>query len=172
MKKGFTLIELVIVIGILAILAVVAILVLNPAQMLAQARDSQRVSDLGSIKSAVALYLANTSGTPAVAAGPRATFATTCAFGTSCIIATSSIDGTGWVAVDLANTNGGSPLSALPLDPVNSATLQYAYKGDATNLTFELDGVLESTKYIPMMSTDGGDNNSYYEVGTDSGLNL
>ena len=35
MKKGFTLIELVIVIGILAILATVVVLVLNPAQLLA-----------------------------------------------------------------------------------------------------------------------------------------
>ena len=171
MKKGFTLIELVIVIGILAILATVAILVLNPAQMLAQARDSQRVSDLGSVKSAVALYLATASGTPAVVAGPRATFATACAF-TTCTIATSSIDGTGWVAVNLTNTSGGSPLSALPLDPTNSATLQYAYKGDATNLTIEIDAVLESTKYIPMMSTDGGNNNSYYETGTDPSLDL
>ena len=60
-KRGFTLIELVIVIAILAILAAVVILSINPAQLLAQARDSQRLSDLTSIKAAIALYLATAS---------------------------------------------------------------------------------------------------------------
>lgn len=58
MKKGFTLIELLIVIGILAILATTVVLVLNPAQILAESRDTQRVSDLGTVNSALGLYLA------------------------------------------------------------------------------------------------------------------
>ena len=41
-RSGFTLIELLVVIAIIAILAVVVILTLNPAQLLAQARDSTR----------------------------------------------------------------------------------------------------------------------------------
>lgn len=39
-RKGFTLIELLIVIGILAVLATAVIMVLNPAELLKQARDS------------------------------------------------------------------------------------------------------------------------------------
>lgn len=175
MKKGFTLIELVIVIGILAILATVVVLVLNPAQLLAQARDSQRVSDLGSVKSAIALYLA-TASSPAVGAGPKSTFTATCAFGTCTVPASSSIplvDGNGWVVINLTGTSGGSALSALPIDPLNNSTSsQYAYAGDATNLTFELDARLESAKYQPLMATDGGNDASYYEIGTDPGLNL
>lgn len=58
MKKGFTLIELLIVIGILAILATTVVLVLNPAQILAETRDTQRISDLGTVNSAIGLYLA------------------------------------------------------------------------------------------------------------------
>ena len=55
-QKGFTLIELLIVIAIIAILAVVVVLTLNPAELLRQARDSNRISDFATIKSALALY--------------------------------------------------------------------------------------------------------------------
>ena len=188
MKRGFTLVELLIVIGILAILAVVVVLVLNPAQLLAQARDSQRISDLGSIKSAIGLYLA-TATSPSIAASTTCTI-TSCfsPFATSTLTVTSStvVTGGGWVAVDLTGTTGGSPLSALPLYPTNSTTYYYAFKGDSTNKTFELNGRLESTKYRDMMKTDGGNQNScttytenndtpngcFYEIGTDPGLDL
>jgi len=178
MKKGFTLIELVIVIGILAILAAAVVLVLNPAQLLAQARDSQRLSDLGSVKSAIALYLA-TADSPAVSVGPRSTAVAACAF-TTCTVPSATdllkVTGAGWVAVDISGTSGGSSLSSLPIDPINgtcgTATCQYAYKGNVSNKTFELDAVLESTKYAGLMANDkdGGDNASYYEIGT--ALNL
>ncbi len=59
MKKGFTLIELLIVIGIVAILAVVTILVLNPAELLRQARDAVRVDDLDTLNRAINLYIVN-----------------------------------------------------------------------------------------------------------------
>ncbi len=182
MRRGFTLIELLIVIGILAILATAVILVLNPVQILAQARDAQRLSDLGSVKSAIGLYL-STASTTSVDAGPYSTVNTTCSFGvgTCTVTASTKIDGTGWVRVDLTGTSGGSSLSALPLDPLQTATYQYAYKGDTTNKTFELDGRLESTKYRDQMVNDGGDKNTcatyiestcYYEIGTDPGLDL
>ncbi len=58
-KRGFTLIELLIVIGIVAILAVVTILVLNPAELLRQARDAVRVDDLDTLNRALNLYIVN-----------------------------------------------------------------------------------------------------------------
>lgn len=70
-NKGFTLLELLIVIGILAILATVIIVAINPAELLRRARDSQRISDLSSITSAIAFYLAEAS-TP-VLSGPTST---------------------------------------------------------------------------------------------------
>ncbi len=183
MKRGFTLIELLIVIGILAILATVVILFLNPTQFLSQARDAQRLSDLGSVKSAIALYL-STASTTAIDVGPYSTVSSTCGFGAlACTVTTSTkVDGTGWVRVDLTGTSGGSSLSAFPLDPLQISTYQYAYKGDAVNKTFELDGRLESIKYRDMMGSDGGNQNTcpstytentcYYEIGTDPGLDL
>ncbi|MCX6788427.1 MAG: type II secretion system protein, partial [Candidatus Jorgensenbacteria bacterium] len=55
-KLGFTLVELLIVIAILAILAVAVVLVLNPAQLLKQGRDSTRLSDMAALNSALALF--------------------------------------------------------------------------------------------------------------------
>lgn len=54
--KGFTLLELLIVITILAILAVIIIFVLNPAETLRKSRDVQRMSDLATIKNSISLY--------------------------------------------------------------------------------------------------------------------
>ena len=68
-KKGFTLIELLVVIAIIAILAVVVVLTLNPAEMMRRARDSNRASDLGMIKTAISLYLSDVSTTNMGTAG-------------------------------------------------------------------------------------------------------
>lgn len=176
MKKGFTLIELLIVIGILAILATTVVLVLNPAQLLAQARDSQRISDLSSVKSAIALYL-TTVTSPTLGEEARATFSTTCwytcAGAATCVInATTTVAGAGWVGVDLTGTSGGSPLSSLPMDPTGDATYQYTYDGNNTAKTFELNGNLESTKYVGLEGTDGGNCATAYEVGSEPGLDL
>ncbi len=68
-KKGFTLIELLIVIAIIAILSIVVVLTLNPAEMLRRSRDSNRVSDLSVIRTAIGLYLADVSTTAMGTAG-------------------------------------------------------------------------------------------------------
>ena len=61
-RKAFTLIELLVVIAIIAVLSVVVILSLNPAELLRQSRDSNRISDMATLKSALSLYLADVAG--------------------------------------------------------------------------------------------------------------
>ncbi len=61
--KGFTLIELLVVIAIIAVLSVVVILTLNPAELLKQARDSNRISNFGTLKTAISLWIADVSST-------------------------------------------------------------------------------------------------------------
>src|ERR1700719_2922177 len=60
-KKGFTLIELLVVIAIIAILSVVVVLTLNPAELLRQSRDSNRLSDLDTLNHALSIYNADQS---------------------------------------------------------------------------------------------------------------
>ncbi|MCL5006914.1 MAG: prepilin-type N-terminal cleavage/methylation domain-containing protein, partial [Patescibacteria group bacterium] len=53
----FTLIELLISIAVIGILAAVVVVVLNPAQLLAESRDSRRIQDLGNLNNAIGMYL-------------------------------------------------------------------------------------------------------------------
>lgn len=199
-KKGFTLIELLIVIAIIAILAVIVVLTLNPAELLRQSRDSNRVSDFATLKSAISLYvvdnaipnLASTTlgygacylsttqgnGTTTAKCG---VFTNTYPSGNS---STTSVlyrknDSTGWLPVNFSQLSYGSPLSVLPVDPTNNANYYYAYAATTTasGYYFELDAFMESKKYNAsgtndVVSTDGGDNNAAYEVGSQPKLNL
>lgn len=61
-KGGFTLIEILVVIGIIAILAAVVLIAINPARQFAQANDSQRVSNVNAILNAVGQFMADHKG--------------------------------------------------------------------------------------------------------------
>jgi prepilin-type N-terminal cleavage/methylation domain-containing protein len=61
-KEGFTLIEVLIVIGIIAVLAGVTLVAINPARQFAQARNSQRVSNIYSILNAIGQRIVDNKG--------------------------------------------------------------------------------------------------------------
>lgn len=195
--KGFTLLELLIVIAIIAILATILVIVINPAESLRRARDVQRMSDLSTLKTSIALYLTlnpsaslgQCSPTPGTAptmvyyslasnASNDTTVAGAASANTRYVAAADAgkIDGNGWIAIDFATgITGGSPISNLPVDPVNtranagSATasdLTYRYACAASPTTFELNATLESAEFATKHGTDGGNNSSIYEVGT------
>ncbi|EKD23788.1 MAG: hypothetical protein ACD_81C00184G0011 [uncultured bacterium] len=182
-QKGFTLLELLIVIAILAVLATVAVLVINPVEYLRQARDSQRIGDLGAVKGAIDLYLTTATSTDLTVgvtgnaarcmvgvASPFAMNAGVCVQNT-----TRLTDGTGWVLVNLGLTTAGSPLTTLPVDPTNSATYFYAYAANETANTYELNAKLESAKFMTdqdIDGTDGGNQAAWYEIGNEPGLDL
>ena len=183
-EKGFTLIELLVVLALVAILSVVVILTLNPAELLKQARDSNRTSDLSTLKSAISLYMADvnnptigTSGQCITSASAASATANCGAFASSSLTASSTqagvrnINGTGWIPVNFSAISSGAPIGQLPVDPVNSATYYYAYGVTGTNQLFEIASKMESTKYnlgggSDVTNTDGGNQPSWYEAGT------
>ena len=186
--RGFTLIELLVVIAILAVLAVAVVVVLNPAELIKQARDTTRISDLAALNSAIALYLADYAS-PAIGTVAYCTSGSTGKGGGTCATTTSTVvTGAGWVTIIFTNISSGSPLARLPMDPNNGSTncgadaaaCFYEYMpGGNTLLTYELDASMESVKYasgggsdVESNTKDGGSNNDAYEIGSDPGLDL
>ncbi|PIR93804.1 hypothetical protein COT97_04590 [Candidatus Falkowbacteria bacterium CG10_big_fil_rev_8_21_14_0_10_39_11] len=62
-QKGFTLLEVLLVVAIIAILASIVILALNPAKQLAETRNSQRWVDINTILNASYQYALDNNGT-------------------------------------------------------------------------------------------------------------
>lgn len=61
-SKGFTLIEILVVIGIIGILATVVLVAVNPSRQFKQARDSQRVANVNTILNALGQNIADHQG--------------------------------------------------------------------------------------------------------------
>lgn len=59
---GFTLIEILVVIGIIAVLAAIVIVAINPARQFAQARNTQRESNINTVLNAIGQNLADNKG--------------------------------------------------------------------------------------------------------------
>jgi prepilin-type N-terminal cleavage/methylation domain-containing protein len=107
-QKGFTLIEILVVIGIIAILAAVVLIAINPARQFAQARNSQRVSNVNAILNAVGQDMADNKGI------------FTCSGSAYTIASTSTVIKNGATGADLAPCIIPTYISSMPFDPKNA----------------------------------------------------
>jgi hypothetical protein len=146
---------------------VTVVITINPGQLLAQARDSNRLSDVNTIDTAINLSrvdsIALGSSTITYISIPDMTATSTAGdqcqglnlpplpspytYHCSASSTYRKVDGTGWIPINFTQMSSGAPFSQIPIDPVNqtSSNLFYTYTTDGS--TYEVTGILESQKY-------------------------
>lgn len=183
--RAFTLVELLIVIAILAILAAAVVIVINPGELMAQAKDSERATEIKSIGKAIDLFILDNSSTSlgspntvyisipsATAPNCDAANLSPLPAGWSYRCASSAnlrnIDGTGWIPINFSLIKSGSPLSSLPVDPVNDVSLfkYYSFTIDSSGFKYKIQSGIESVRYAANAGSDGGIDPSSIELGT------
>ena len=115
-KKGFTLLEVLLVIGIIAILAAIVIIAINPNRQLAQSRNAQRQSDVNTVLNAVYQYAIDNTGT--IPSAITTTQTEICNTGATC---------TGLIDLSVL-TNGETYLVSMPQDPTGATTNGAGYE--------------------------------------------
>lgn len=160
--RGFTLVELLVVIAIVAILAAVVVLIINPLELTQRGRDAARLTDLANLQQAINVGAQESTGSGSnILCSGGTTPCTEDSNSTSVTVRKS--DGTGWVKVDLSSQKSVS-VPTLPADPINNTDYHYTYYSDGTD--WEINAVLESNQQKSKMTTDGGNNDNVYEVGS------
>ena len=188
-NKGFTLIELMVVVAVLAVLVNAVILVINPGEIIKQGRDSARLSALTSLSGVINFMQADVGD---FSMGEKNTVyvslpdpAATSSAGTDCgsfqlpllpadwkyhcatRMTHQNTDGTGWIPIDFSNFSSGSPLLKLPVDPLNDASsgnyYTYVFGQDRK---WKFSSVMESGRYISQEATDNGLDPASYEFGS------
>ncbi|MDD2870984.1 MAG: prepilin-type N-terminal cleavage/methylation domain-containing protein [Candidatus Gracilibacteria bacterium] len=123
--NGFTLVELIVVITILAILGTIAFISLQGYST--QARDSSRISDISSIKTSLELFQLDAGKYPNPTSGVDITYS-------GAIVWNQGIFGeTVYANVD--------KLDKIPLDPLTNS--KYTYSVTQTKNEYELGGIIE-----------------------------
>ncbi len=159
LEKGMTLIEILIVIGIISVLSVVLITAINPVESGRKSRDAKRISDLSTIKRAIDMALADKQK----------------------LAITSSIEIT---STNIGGLDISKYLPAIPKDPsrnsgnnvrvliLNSGNCESGSSNGPMLYEFVSDGDFytirtrfESLSNCDLLKNDGNQNN-YYELGT------
>ena len=156
-QKGFTLVEILIVVALIAILAVIALITINPAEAQKRARDAQRLKEMGVMQGIVEQYITDNIGTisamSAVSTG-----------------GTNGCTTAGWAGLNLckyANTISQDPVNrsgeyTLTDGVVTTGTIGYQIQIDS-NLRYRICSRMESAANAAKLTSDGIANN-YFEV--------
>ncbi|MDD2823312.1 MAG: prepilin-type N-terminal cleavage/methylation domain-containing protein [Candidatus Daviesbacteria bacterium] len=169
--RGFTLVELLVVIAIIAILAAVVVLIINPLELTRRTRDASRLTDLANIQQAINVALQE--GTAAGQASPA------CNSGTPDVTCTDNsiipagnttkrlTNGGGWVSINFAGQSNVT-VPTLPVDPTNTTPLHYTYCGSGTHwkIMTHLESEQQTTAPNDRRANDGGTDPLSYEVGS------
>ncbi len=116
-QKGFTLIEILLVVAAIAILAGIVILAINPNKQLGDTRNAQRRADVNTILNAMYQYAIDNNGSlPAIPTG-------SCSLVAANQVCKAGATGTCSTGVSLAVLTASEKyLTAIPTDPTVSST--------------------------------------------------
>lgn len=181
-KKAFTLVELLIVIGIIGLLAVTVLVTLNPAEAQKKTRDTKRLKDVQTLQTIVEqLQSDGAIPVPMPAQWYAAAGASSNQTGVGAATTTSNADQTcatpNWLQVNVCNYT-----RTVPVDPSNGRTAQcvgcpvagaamnYGFRVRALNSTdYEIRVRFESTANTAKVTSDGGDDADFFEVFNSTG---
>jgi prepilin-type N-terminal cleavage/methylation domain-containing protein len=139
-RQGFTLIEILIVVAIIAILASVVLVGLGPTQQ--SGRDARRLSDLHEIQNALELFY-NKCGFYPGSVDASGKCVTTLPAGAAYPSGAASSQ-YGGVAVNLAAGTSGLGLSTLPNDPTTNKSYLYRVSAASSPSQYMLEAQLEN----------------------------
>ena len=141
---GFTLVELILIMGILVLLISGAVVVVNPSEYLKKSRDNKRLSNLETLDRAINEFLLDNGRYP----------------GTENILF-SSTSPSGWIDEDLSQYT-----SVQPIDPSHDKGyyLMYFHNSNSYEVNAQVEYLFDEA------ANDGGDDPNMYELGNN--LNL
>ena len=125
-QKGFTLLEILLVVAAIGILAGIVIIAINPAKQLADARNSQRRVDVNTILNGVYQYSIDNNGLL-----PATLVSTACATASTSTICRTGVAAATCASNNLVNlastTDSERYLVSIPIDPQSTSSVATGY---------------------------------------------